>query len=210
MRGAKKRRMRKEKKNFELRRDAAGIELREVEGEERTLELSFSSETPYERGFGTEILDHGEKSVELKRLKELGCVLFNHNPDRVIGKVLDAWIDGEKCRAKVRFDSDAEAEGIYQKILKKTLTGVSVGYRVDVWEKVQEGKKSEDGRFKGPCWIAKRWTPYEISIVSVPADASVGIGRSMEGNEDRRSSDWFFRQLHINQEMAKEKRRSKE
>ena len=38
------------------------------------------------------------------------------------------------------------------------------------------GKQSSDGRFTGPCSIAKRWTPYEISIVSVPADPTVGVG----------------------------------
>ena len=55
-----------------------------------------------------------------------------------------------------------------------------VGYSVDAWEEVAAGKKSSDGRFSGPCYIAKKWTPFEISIVSVPADPTVGVGRSME------------------------------
>lgn len=67
-----------------------------------------------------------------------------------------------------------------------TLKGVSVGYSVDAWEEVAAGKKSSDGRFTGPCYIAKKWTPLEVSIVSVPADPTVGVGRSegMEGIEE--------------------------
>ena len=57
------------------------------EGNERKFELSFSSEEPYERWWGTEILDHSDGAVDLTRLSEIGCLLFNHNRDAVIGKV---------------------------------------------------------------------------------------------------------------------------
>lgn len=49
-------------------------------------------------------------------------------------------------------------------------------YSVDSWEEVVAGKTSADGRFTGPCQIARKWTPLEVSIVSVPADATVGVG----------------------------------
>ena len=65
-----------------------------------------------------------------------------------------------------------------------TLKGVSVGYQVSNWEDVDNGKKSLDGRFTGPCSIAKRWMPYEVSIVSVPADATVGVGRELENEPE--------------------------
>ena len=58
-----------------------------------------------------------------------------------------------------------------------------------------------DGRFTGPCEIAKRWTPYEISIVSVPADPTVGVGRDMENCDvanKGRMRDIYSRQLQIN------------
>ena len=51
------------------------------------------------------------------------------------------------------------------------------------WEEVKKGKTSTDGRFKGECFIAKKWLPYEISIVTVPADATVGVGRTLEEEE---------------------------
>ena len=59
------------------------------------------------------------------------------------------------------------------------------------------GKKSADGRFLGPCEIAKKWVPYEISIVSVPADPTVGVGREMEGYS-RRTREYFETQLKLN------------
>lgn len=175
--------------------------IREVEGEERTVELSFSSEEPYGRWWGVEVLDHTEGCIDLARLNQIGCVLFNHKRDIVIAKVIKAWQEGGRGCAKIQFDEDQESDTIYKKVKSGTLKGVSVGYTVDSWEEVAAGKKSADGRFTGPCEIAKRWTPLEISIVSVPADPTVGVGREMEsctGATHSRGSDCYARQLQIN------------
>ena len=69
---------------------------------------------------------------------------------------------------------------------------------VDSWEEVRAGATSADGRFTGPCSIARRWTPMEISIVSVPADATVGVGRSSE-SADTPDLSAYERQIQINQ-----------
>lgn len=155
--------------------------LRAAEGAEndRTFELSFSSEEPVERFFGSEILDHSDGCVDLTRLLEIGVLLFNHDTDQVIGKVTRAWVEDGKGHATVEFDEDPESERICAKVRSGTLKGVSVGYQVTDWEDVSAQKKSQDGRFTGPCSIAKRWMPYEISIVSVPADMTVGVGRKL-------------------------------
>lgn len=150
------------------------------EGNERKVELSFSSEEPYTRWFGPEILDHSEGAVDMTRLNEIGCVLFNHNRDRVIGKILSARLEDNRGVAEVEFDTDDDSELIYQKVLSGSLKGVSVGYMVDSFEEVLAGKKSADDRFTGPCYIARKWAPYEISIVSVPADPTVGVGRELD------------------------------
>lgn len=165
-------------------RELAINAIRAVEGEgnERKFILSFSSEEPYERWWGTEILDHSDGAVDLTRLSEIGCLLFNHNRDDVIGKVNKAWIENNRGNAEVEFDNDDESEKIYQKVKSGTLKGVSVGYKIDSWEEVVANKTSADGRFTGPCEIARKWTPYEISIVSVPADPTVGVGREAENN----------------------------
>lgn len=181
----------------------AGIRAAEGEGKERNFILSFSSEEPVKRWFGEEILEHTSEAVDLKRINDIGCLLYNHNRDKVLGKVTRAWVEGYKAYAEVRFDEDDESEIIFQKVKNKTLQGVSVGYRVDVWEEVKANCKSTCGRFNGPCEIAKRWWPYEISIVSVPADASVGVGREIneEEVEESRSLAVFERQIQINKNI---------
>ena len=169
-------------RNGNLQRFFSDCSIRAMEGEgnERKFVLSFSSEEPYERYFGVEILSHAEGALDLTRLNTIGCVLYNHNRDKVIGKVLRAWVEDGRGNAEIEFDEDAESEVIYQKVKSGTLKGVSVGYKVTNWEEVAANKTSADGRFTGPCDIAIRWEAFEISIVSVPADPTVGVGRSQE------------------------------
>ncbi len=169
----------------EFRREFTLIRAKEGEENNRRFIISFSSEEPYERWWGTEILDHTEGCADLTRLNNIGCVLFNHNKDKVIGKVIKAWIEDGRGLAEIEFDSDEESEKIYQKVLSGTLKGVSVGYAVSNWEEVSANKLSTDGRFKGEVSIAKRWEVFEISIVSIPADATVGVGRGIEGDTEQ-------------------------
>ena len=129
--------------------------------------------------------------------------MYNHHRDIAIGKVVSVSIEDGRGKAVIEIDTDEESEKIYQKMVSGTLKGVSVGYLVNNWEEVAAGKKSEDGRFQGPCSIAKKWMPYEVSIVTVPADISVGVGREMEENtaESKRSLAMFERQLLINKNL---------
>lgn len=168
---------------------------RAEETESRKRILSFSSETPYRRYFGMEILDHGKDAADLGRLNESGVLLFNHDVDQVLGKVLRAWVENGKGYAEVEFDTDEDAEKIFGKVQSGTLKTTSVRYRVDVWEEVKAGAKSADRRFQGPCMIARKWTPLEVSIVSVPADATVGVGRSEAESPDL---SFYERQVQVN------------
>ncbi len=174
----------------------------EGEGNERKFTLSFSSEVPYDRGWYIEVLDHANGAVDLSRLNDIGVLLFNHKRDSVLGRVNRAWIENEKGYAEVEFDDDAEAEAYYQKVKSGTLKGVSVGYRIDSFEEVLPGKTSSDGRFTGPCDVARKWTPHEISIVSVPADPTVGVGRELDKEEmdtkRKTAPSLCARQLQIN------------
>jgi len=195
--------------------------IRAVEGEGngRRFELSFSSEEPYDRWWGTEILSHAEGAVNLDRLNSIGVLLFNHNRDKVIGKIINAEIKELRGKAIVEFDEDAESEIVYQKVKTGTLKGVSVGYMVEIWEEVAANKKSSDGRFTGPCDIATRWTPYEISIVSIPADPTVGVGRSHQVKTEPESTEkkstgtsgfyYLEKQLQINNNKSLGRRKNK-
>lgn len=194
------------------------MEVRAVTEGNRQVELSFSSEEPVKRWFGQEILAHDAGAVDLTRLMDVGSVLFNHGRDPKIGKmpvgkIVKAWVDEaqKKGRAIVEFDEDENSELLYQKVLGGSVKGVSCGYSVDVWEEVQPGKTSTNGRFIGPCDIAVRWSPVEISFEPTPADPSVGVGRSIEddmpdtrqnGHEEQNSKVSIAeRQLQINKNL---------
>lgn len=142
-----------------------------VDTEKRTVALSFSSEDPYERYFGIEILDHSAKSVRLDRMKGGAAVLVNHRMDDHVGVVESVSIDGDRVgRAVVRFGKSARAEEIYQDVLDGIRKHVSVGYMVHrmVLDEAADG---------GDTYRVMDWEPFEISIVGVPADATVGVGR---------------------------------
>lgn len=153
-----------------------------VDTDSRTVELSFSSETPYGRWFGDEILCHDEECINLERFNNgLGTVLFNHDRDAVVGHIEKVWLEDSRGKALVRFDTDEQSETIFQKVQSGTLQGVSVGYAIYRYEVLEdEDTKSTNGRFNGPAYVVTDWEPLEISIVSVPADPTVGVGRSAE------------------------------
>lgn len=170
------------------KRNVLGIYCREttidnVDTDSRTVELSFSSETPYGRWLGDEILCHDEECINLERFNNgLGTMLFNHDRDAVVGHVEKAWIEDNRGKALVRFDEDEQSETVFQKVQSGTLQGVSVGYSVKRYECLDtKDSVSSNGRFKGPdTYVVTDWEPLEISIVSVPADPTVGVGRSAE------------------------------
>jgi len=161
---------------MDLQRELAGKELKRFEPvqfnaqeDERTLEFSFSSEAPVKRWFGNEVLSHDPEAVDLGRMNDGAPVLFNHDPDRVIGVVERAWVDGEKRRARalVRFSRNAFAEEVLADVRDGVLRNISVGYSIDTAEERSDNI------------VITKWQPHEVSVVSVPADPSVGIGRSL-------------------------------
>lgn len=185
-------------KSTERRMFGASLERMDGEGNERKFLLSFSSEEPYKRYFGIEILDHSPGAVDLTRLNDIGVVLFNHDRNYVVGKIIRAWIENNRGYAEIEFDTDEQSEVIYQKVRNKTLKGVSVGYRIDTLEEVMAGQVSADGRFTGPVEIARKWWPFEISIVSIPADGTVGVGREAEPTNKPVPLEVLEAQLQIN------------
>lgn len=166
-----------EKKNHKFVCRELSLEVRAIEAEARTIEFSFSSELPVERWYGKEILSHAPGAVDLSRLNAGANCLMNHDMDDYLGVVQKAWI-GEDKRGycQVRFSKNEEADEVFQDIADGILRNVSVGYQVNemVLSKQAEGEDSE--------YTATKWTPMEVSIVTVPADPSVGIGRSQSGD----------------------------
>jgi HK97 family phage major capsid protein len=155
-------------------RSMAG-ERGDIDEAKRTLNLSFSSETPVERRYGLEVLDHGEDSVDLSRMNGSAALLLNHDPDKQIGVVERAWLQDRKMYAKVRFSSSQLGEEIFRDVKDGIRNLVSIGYRLMDEEKVTREERDGVETFR-----FRRWQPYEGSIVSVPADPTVGVGRNQE------------------------------
>lgn len=145
-----------------------------IDVDARTVELAFSSEEPYQRWFGNEILGHKDGEIDLGRLEEGGAVLVNHDTRDHVGIVEKVWIDGDKGRAVVRFGNSARAAEIFQDVQDGIMRHVSVGYFIRKMELVEE---VDDGP---NTYRASHWEPFEISVVSVPADTTVGVGKSLE------------------------------
>ena len=146
-------------------------EIRSID--ERTFEFPFSSEYPVTRYFGTEILSHDSKAPNFMRLNDGAPFLFNHNPDKVLGVVERAYLDDSKKRAyaKIRFSRSEFAKQYLDDVKDGILRGISFGYSID------EVEQREDGV------LATSWTPHELSLVSIPADPTIGIGRSLLSSE---------------------------
>lgn len=184
-----------------------------IDAAARTVNISFSSEAPVRRfdwseyKYYDEILGHDDGNADLVRLRELRVALFNHDRNKVIGAVIEPVLNTaeHRCEAKLRFDTDEFSEMIFQKVKSGTLRGISVGYGINSFEEVADGKKSADGRFIGPCRIARSWTPFEVSVVSIPADTSVGVGRALDDIPESELEE--FRQFKAAKELEKEKQR---
>ncbi len=163
-----------ERRAFTIERDSA------IDEAERTVELAFSSEEPYERHFGTEILDHSPESIQLGRMTDGAPVLVDHDPTDHVGVVESVSVDGDRRgRAIVRFGRGARATEIFNDVVDGIRRSISVGYKV--LDMIME-REATDG--KPPVYRVNKWEPLEVSLVSIPADATVGIGRSDENTDE--------------------------
>lgn len=163
-----------------LFRAAAGALTRaDPEGGGREVRLSFSSEVEVLRSFGWEVLGHASGEVDLSLLETSHApLLLDHRPtiDAKIGTVVSVGIENGRGVAVVRFAASAQADELLARIEGGEGFAVSVGYRVLRFARTGE-------REGAPILRAVRWQPYEISLVAVPADATVGVGRSDDAAE---------------------------
>ncbi|ENN8484328.1 phage major capsid protein [Shigella sonnei] len=148
-----------------------------IDETDRTVELSFASEIPVVRDIkGTlynEILLCSPENVDLSRLNDGAPVLVEHDAMRQVGIVENARVDMDKvCRATVRFSALGTANTIFGMIVEGIRPKVSVGYNI------------LDYYLDGNDLIVSKWQPYEVSSVSTPADNSVGVGRSLNSNDE--------------------------
>ncbi len=143
-----------------------------MDEEKRTIRIAVSSEEPVERSFGLEILEHSAEAIDLDFLGSgRAPLLLDHDPKQQIGVIEKTDIGEDRVlRADVRFGKNALADEVFSDVVDGIRSNISVGYRID--------NLSKEERDDGTVFKATRWTPLESSIVSIPADQSVGVGRS--------------------------------
>ncbi|EEU0207944.1 phage major capsid protein [Escherichia coli] len=168
---------------LKFRRDLNGYGgvINEGHNDQYEFEIAFSSTQPYQRQFWDEqnqemvvldeILVHTPEAVDLSRLNNNAPLLFNHNFDNHIGVVCNARIDADNVgRALVKFSKHGTlANDIRNKVIEGTMEKISVGYDI---------KEYHIDYTKGQLIVTK-WAPYELSFVTVPADDTVGLNRSL-------------------------------
>ena len=153
---------------------AMSLDASPIDEEKRTVKIAISSEEPVQRSFGNEVLEHSAEAIDLSFLASgRAPLLLDHDPEKQIGVIESVDLDGSarRLRATVRFGKGALAREAFDDVLDGIRANISVGYSIS--------KMQKDSR-DGETYIAKSWRPMEASLVSIPADVTVGVGRSSE------------------------------
>lgn len=149
------------------------------------LEFPFSSEEPYLRANWfdepwVEVLGHKSSEVDLSRLNAGAPVLLNHGasqtenaPVRSVGVTTRAWIDKGRGYVEVKMSRREGMEPLLQDLEDGIIPNVSVGYRINERTLTKENQNSPNE------YRVTSWTPMEVTLCDIPADATVGIGRSI-------------------------------
>ena len=146
-----------------------------AEGDDRRVVFPFASEMPIERYFGMEVLNMDEDSMDLSRLNDGAPLLFQHDSDKIVGVVERAYIKNKRGYAEVKMANNELGREMQELIKDGILRNVSFGYRINAME--------TDNSTDPITYRATSYQPFEISLVTVPADQSVGIGRTLTISE---------------------------
>lgn len=152
------------------------------------LRLSVSSEIPYLRtpfweDPWIEVLGHKDGEIDLTRFNDGAPILANHNKQNAvgatplagIGAVERGWIEGGKLLTDIVISRREALADLRQDIADNLVRNVSIGYLINERVLVKANGEGQPSEYR-----ATSWTPYEVSLVDIPADASVGMGRSAE------------------------------
>lgn len=187
------------KKHTETRHLEGEGRLRIIDEDNLTVEMSFSSTIEVERWFGLEVLGHEKTNVRLGRLNGGAALLLNHDSNAQIGVVESARIDDSATgRATVRFSRGKLGEEIFRDVQDGIRRLVSVGYLIH-----KESTEQLPGGVERVT--VTDWEPYELSIVSVPADDSVGVGRNHDNNNPENYKEMIDKEKKAGESKEKKK-----
>ena len=152
-----------------------------IDEDSRRVRVSFSSEMPVLRTSffdepWVEVLGHGADEVDMERISSgTAPLLYNHdarNRANHIGVVERAWIENGRGYAEIRLSTRPEVQGIWDDVRSSIINNLSVGYQI---RERTLTRSIEDAPSE---YRVTHWCPLELSLVTIGADASVGIGRS--------------------------------
>lgn len=158
----------------EVQHRSMALDASPIDEEKRTVQIAVSSEEPVMRSFGNEVLEHSPEAIDLSFLASgRAPLLLDHDPLKQIGVIESVNLDSSarRLRATVRFGKGALAQEAFSDVVDGIRANISVGYAIN---KIEKDSRSKD------TYVAKKWRPMEASLVSIPADVTVGVGRSAE------------------------------
>lgn len=157
---------------------AIHMQPKAVSEDKRTVDIAVSSELAVDRSFGREILVHESQAIDMGFVASgRAPLLLDHDPEKQIGVIESVELSEDRVlRAKVRFGRSALAQEVFQDVVDGIRSNVSVGYRVNKMERSTTNKDE---------YLVRSWSPLEVSVVSIPADPSVGVGRSAASLEPK-------------------------
>lgn len=154
--------------------DASDIQVRAEKDKPVTIDFTLSSEREIERWFGIEVLSHEPEAIRMDRANAGAMpLLFNHDRNLCIGMINELRVEDGKLKARATLNDTQTALEV-RKMIDGGLRNVSVGYSIFTVEEELKTNKI----------TARDWEPFEGSIVTIPADYTVGLGR-MRGQDDK-------------------------
>lgn len=154
---------------------------------ETIVRATVSSETPYPRTMwdeenkawvrGHEVLGHANGEIDESRMKD-GLVIQDTHWGDQIGIIRKPELKDGKLGGVIEFGCGERAQEIARDAAAGIRRNMSVGYIVREYKKVG---KAEDGL---PIFRVTKWTPYEASFVTVPADTNIGVGRVADTTDE--------------------------
>lgn len=141
-------------------------------------QASISSEQVARQWFGREMLVHSEESIDLDRAQDGSIFPLLYDHDQQIGKVENLRLDGQRLRGDFVFSRHSQLAKEVQGDVDDGIRGnVSLKYEINDYEIDDPGDGAE------PTFRITRWKPLEASIVRIPADSKVGVGRAHNAGE---------------------------
>jgi len=165
------------------------LKAKNIDKKNRTVKLAFSSEEPYPRDFGLEVLSHKREDVDLSFFESgQAPLLLDHDATKQIGVIEKAEIsENDKVgRAIVRFGKSQLADEVFRDVVDGIRKNISVGYEIT---KMTKNKYDEDEDYGRSDYVRVNWKAFEISSVSIPADTTVGVGRSRNNNNNNQTKE---------------------